>query len=195
MTDGVGLVLLTPGSGGSADHLTLIDLEQQLKARLGLEVVRYDFAYRRAGKKSPGRADRLVGELAEVVAQHAADRGIETGSVVIGGRSMGGRVCSMAVAEGLAAAGLLLLSYPLHPPGKPESTRVAHWPQIAVPSLFVSGDNDPFGRPDEFDREFPALAQAPAAVWLEGGAHDPKRKDQRVRIVDETVDWISSTFG
>lgn len=186
------LVLLTPGSGGSADHQTLLDIEAIVVEQLGIDVVRYDFAYRRAGKKSPGRADRLIGELTEAVAEQAQARGIGTGSVVVGGRSMGGRVCSMAAAQGLDVAGLLLLSYPLHPPGKPDSLRVDHWAQIAAPALFISGDNDPFGRPPEFEEHLPSLGGPHKAVWLDGGAHDPKRKDHRGQISQEVVAWLSS---
>ena len=73
-------------------------------------------------------------------------------SVALGGRSFGGRMCSMAVAEGLPAAALVLIAYPLHPPGRADRLRVEHFPQISVPCLFVSGTRDPFGTPDEFAR-------------------------------------------
>ena len=68
--------------------------------------------------------------------------------IVLGGRSMGGRICSMAVADGLPAAGLVLISYPLHPPGRPERLRIEHLPALEVPCLFMSGTRDTFGTPD-----------------------------------------------
>ena len=102
---------------------------------------------------------------------------------------MGGRVCSMAVAEGLDVAGLVLLSYPLHPPGKPENLRVEHFDQIRVPCLFVSGDNDPFGTPDEFDSHLPTVGGPVTKLFLDGGRHDPKNKAQVQAIVDAVEAW------
>jgi predicted alpha/beta-hydrolase family hydrolase len=183
-------LFLTPGSGGSADHVTLVQLESELTRRHQLPVVRYDFEYRRAGKKSPGRADRLIGELCTAVMDAARSLGIGTEEMVIGGRSMGGRVCSMAVAGGLETAGLLLLSYPLHPPGKPEALRVDHWPSISVPSLFVSGENDQFGRPNEFDAHLGMLSGDVSTVWLPGGGHDPKTVAHRAAVVTATEVWL-----
>ncbi len=182
-------VFLTPGSGGLADHRTLIDLDEALGAR-GVAVRRYDFEYRRAGKKSPGRADRLIGELAAAVHDFADELGVATDQIVAGGRSMGGRVASMAAAEGLDLAGLVLLSYPLHPPGKPDKLRVDHWPELTAPCLFVSGDNDQFGRPEEFDAHLGSLAGPATTLWLDGGAHDPKRADHRAAIVGAVSDWL-----
>lgn len=181
-------VLLTPGSGGSADHPTLVQLERELP----VPVVRYDFAYRRAGKRSPGRADRLVGELDEAAHTAAHELGIGVDELVVGGRSMGGRVASMAVAEGLPAAGLVLLSYPLHPPGRPDRLRVEHWPRIEVPVLFVSGPNDPFGSPDELGEHLGGLGGEVTTCWLDGGGHDPKNAAQRAAIVSAVAAWVAA---
>src|SRR6478735_7031730 len=99
---------------------------------------------------TPGAgADRNQRTLLALEAAVAATAGAPPGSLVLGGRSYGGRMCSMAVAQGLPAAGLILLSYPLHPPGKPENLRVEHFPEINVPVLVISGKSDPFGSPDE----------------------------------------------
>ncbi len=194
---GVAGVVLTPGSGGLADHPTLVAIEQRLVGH-GISVLRYDFEYRRAGKRSPGRADRLVGEMVEVIEGFATELGVDTTAIVAGGRSMGGRVCSMAAAGSLAdprapkvaIGGLVLLSYPLHPPGKPDRLRVDHWPNITVPTLFVSGNNDPFGLPATFDEHLGELNAPVSTVWLNGGAHDPKRQDHRLAIVDAVESWI-----
>ncbi|MCP4959452.1 MAG: dienelactone hydrolase [Actinomycetia bacterium] len=183
-------LLLTPGSGGSCDHQTLVQLESELEASSALSVTRYEFEYRRAGKRSSGRADRLVGELTRAVRATANGLGIETTAMVIGGRSMGGRVCSMAVADGLDVAGLLLLSYPLHPPGAPDNLRIDHWNHVSVPTLFISSDNDRFGRPAEFEQHFDRLGCTPTTRWLSGGGHDPKRIDHRRDIVDQVATWI-----
>src|SRR5690606_31693869 len=108
---------------------------------------------------------------------------------VLGGRSYGGRMCSMAVAEGLPAAGLVLLSYPLHPPGKPDNLRVEHFGDITVPGLVLSGENDPFGSPAEFDEHLAAIAGPVTVVWLKGG-HDPRNQDGL--IASTVTDWLSS---
>lgn len=184
----VKALMMTPGSGGSTDHPTF----HQLVGELDLPVVLYDFEYRRQGKRSPGRADRLIGELCEAAAACADDLGIDQDELVLGGRSMGGRVCSMAVAQGLPAAGLVLLSYPLHPPGKPDKLRVDHWPEITVPTLFVSGPNDPFGSDSEFAAHETTLAGPVTRVWLDSGNHDPKNAAQRSAIVEAVGSWISS---
>jgi predicted alpha/beta-hydrolase family hydrolase len=103
---------------------------------------------------------------------------------------MGGRMCSMAVAEGLPAAALVLIAYPLHPPGKPERLRVEHLPALRVPCLFVSGTRDPFGSPGELQA---ATATIPGPVthhWVEGGRHELKGADQEVATV--VRDWLRS---
>jgi predicted alpha/beta-hydrolase family hydrolase len=98
-------------------------------------------------------------------------------------------MCSMAVAEGLPAAGLVLLSYPLHPPGKPDKLRVEHFGDLDVPVLVVSGDKDPFGKPAEFDEHLAAIPGPVTVVWLKGG-HDPRNQDA---VIAETVaDWLGS---
>ncbi len=182
-------MLLTPGAGGSSDHQTLVELEQALAP---FPVRRHDFAYRRAGKKAPPRAPKLIAELNEDLPAIADELGVEVWDMVLGGRSMGGRMCTMAAAEGLEIAGLVLLSYPLHPPGKPDTLRVDHFGDIDVPCLFVSGNNDPFGSPEEFAEQVGAIAGPVTTLFLEGGRHDPKNAAQRAEIVDTVVNWTNS---
>src|SRR5690606_20965204 len=114
-----------------------------------LPVGRLDFPYRKAGRRAPDRPPVLLATVQEEAAALVAAAGIRPNRLALGGRSMGGRVCSLAVAEGLPASRLVLLSYPLHPPGKPEQLRIDHLPRIRVPTLVVSGTADPFGTPDE----------------------------------------------
>ena len=92
---------------------------------------------------------------------------------------MGGRMCSMAVAEGLPAAGLVLISYPLHPPGRPDRLRVEHLPALTVPCLFVSGTRDPFGTPAELEAATAAIPGPVTHVWIEGAGHEVKGHDRR----------------
>ncbi len=86
----------------------------------------------------------------------------------------------MAVAEGLPAAGLVLVSYPLHPPGRPDRLRTAHLPDIAVPCLFVSGTRDAFATPAELEAATAAIPAPVNHVWVEGGRHELKGADQEV---------------
>ena len=133
-----------------------------------------EFAYRREGRRFPDRAPKLIAEVRSGAEAFAADLGATTAELVLGGRSMGGRMCSMAVAEGLPAAGLVLLSYPLHPPGRPDKLRVEHFGDVNVPALFVNGNRDPFGTPDEFAVHLGAIAGEVTVHWLEGQGHNPK---------------------
>jgi predicted alpha/beta-hydrolase family hydrolase len=180
-----GLALF-PGAGSASTHSALLAIEAHLpEATVG----RFDFPYRKAGKKFPDKADVLVRCVVEEVTALAALIGCATTDIVIGGRSMGGRMCSMAIAEGLAVAGLVCIGYPLHPPKKPEQLRVAHLPRVKVPSLFVSATNDEFATPDELRRELLAMPVAPRIEFIDGGRHELKGKDDEVaRLV---VDWMN----
>jgi predicted alpha/beta-hydrolase family hydrolase len=179
-------LLLTPGAGSSADHHTLVALEEGLAP---LPVTRIDFPYRREGRRAPDRAPTLISCIVEEAAAAVGRWGIDAGSLVLGGRSMGGRMCSMAVAQGLPAAGLVLLSYPLHPPGKPERLRVEHFPELTVPCLFVTGTRDPFGSPEELEREAAAIPGPVTFHWIEGARHDVKGRDDE--IVGVVAEWLS----
>ncbi len=182
-------LLLTPGAGASRDHHTLVAVEQAVAP---LPVLRLDFPYRIAGKRMPDRAPVAVAHVVEAATEWATelgatDLGAATSGLVLGGRSYGGRMCSMAVAEGLPAAGLVLLSYPLHPPGKPERLRVEHFGAITVPVLFVSGDHDPFGTPDELAAHAAAIPGPVTYVTLPG-AHDLRGRD--ADVADAVADWL-----
>lgn len=168
-------LLLFHGAGGNKDHRLFVALSE----RLEIPVRRVNFAYRELGpRRPPPRGDKLIPEVVEHTEAFAADLGVKTNRLVLGGRSMGGRVASLAVADGLGARGLVLLSYPLHPPGKPDKLRVDHFPDITRPALFVSGDRDPFGTPEEFEHHLPSVGAATDAVWLPGDGHDPKKNDE-----------------
>ena len=169
MTAIAGL-LLAHGAGGGADQHTLVALEDGLD----VPVRRMEFGYRREGRRFPDRAPKLMAQVRAEAEAFAADVGATTDRLVLGGRSMGGRMCSIAVADGLPAAALVLLSYPLHPPGKPDRLRVEHFGGIGVPTLFVGGDRDPFGTPEEFAAHIGDIGGAVTVRWLEGQSHDPK---------------------
>ena len=187
-TQGVAGVLLTPGAGGDRDHHTLVALEEALAP---LPVRRVDYPHRSGGRRGPPpRAERLVPFIAEQAAAMCAEEAIAPEGLVLGGRSMGGRICSMAVADGLPAAGLVLLSYPLHPPRHPDRWRVEHFGRIAVPCLFVGGDRDPFGTPAEFAEATPAIPGAGTTVWLPGRRHDTRPADDGA-VTGAVRDWLA----
>jgi uncharacterized protein len=183
----VGALLLTPGAGSDRNHSALKAIEAAVAP---LPVARVDFPYRKEGRRAPDRAPKLIACVREEAAVLIAEARIRPGSVALGGRSMGGRMCSLAVAEGLAARALVLISYPLHPPGKPDNLRVDHFPNLDVPCLFVSGTKDPFGSPDELERHAKAIPGDVTHVWIDGGGHDFKRHDDFVAATIK--DWLKA---
>lgn len=178
-----GSLLLFPGAGSDRTHPCLVAIEEAVvAARPGTRAVRADFPYRKAGRRAPDRAPVLL----EAVREEAAALGPDP--LVLGGRSMGGRMCSMAVAEGLPATGLVLVSYPLHPPGKPDRLRVEHLVELRLPCLFVHGTKDAFGTPEELQAWTATIPGPVDHVWIEGGTHELKRADARVAAA--VADWI-----
>lgn len=180
-------VLITPGASAGRDQPALVAIEEALAP---VPVERMDFPYRKAGRRSPDKAPVLVEAVREGAAELAERTGLAPDRLVLGGRSMGGRMCSMAVAEGLPALGLALVSYPLHPPGRPEKSRTEHLPTITVPCLFVSGTRDAFGTVDELEAATKAIEGPVTHVWLDGGDHGLKRRDAEVAEV--VRGWVLS---
>ena len=172
-------LLLTPGAGAGRDQPSLVAIEAAL-ARTGVAVSRMDFPYRRAGRKAPDRPPVLIAAVREGAARLAEEAGLPPERVALGGRSMGGRMCSMAAAEGLPCLALVLVSYPLHPPGRPEKLRVEHFPQLRVPCLFVSGSRDAFGTPAELEAHAAAIPGPVTHEWIEGGDHGLRGNDTAV---------------
>ncbi len=181
-------VVLFPGSGSSSTHSSLLAMEQALAP---LPVARVDFPYRKAGKSFPDKAPVLVQCVKDEVRAFSASLGVETSSLVIGGRSMGGRMCSMAIADvndPLDVAGLVLVSYPLHPPKKPDALRIEHLPRVNVPILCVSGTKDDFGTPEELTNAFQVVPATVTWSWIENARHELARKDAEVAGL--VRDWI-----
>lgn len=186
----VRAVVLFPGSGSSADHPSLCVIEDHLAP---LPTFRRDFDYRKAGKSFPDRTPVLLATVRREVRAVAESLGCSTSDLVIGGRSMGGRMCSMAasaVDDALDVAGVVCISYPLHPPKKPESLRTEHFPRLRVPTLFVSGTKDEFGSPEELQQAFTLLPSVPTVVWMDGARHDLARRDLDVAQV--VGDWLAT---
>ena len=172
----VGVVVLTHGAGGSRESPLLIGICERWAER-GWLALRYNLPYRRRRPKGPpsgsATADRAgVAEAIALAGSALADRTGSDGPVIAGGHSYGGRLTSMAVADGATVAGLTLFSYPLHPPGKPERLRTGHFGSITAPTVFTHGSADPFGTIAEL-RIAAALIPAPTEiVEVTGARHD-----------------------
>jgi predicted alpha/beta-hydrolase family hydrolase len=170
--DAAVTLLLAHGAGAPMDSAWMSAAARALAER-GMRVARFEFGYmaaRRtaATRKPPPRAEALMTEF--IAARDALD---VTGPVIIGGKSMGGRVASM-VADHLhragRVAGLVCLGYPFHPPGRPERTRTAHLEALAVPALIVQGTRDPFGTREDVAAY--ALPPTIEMLWLAAGDHE-----------------------
>jgi uncharacterized protein len=185
-------LLLTPGASAGRDQSALVAIDR-VASEAGGRVRRMDFPYRLAGRSVPDKPPALIGSVVEEAASFAAESGLSPGRLFAGGRSMGGRICSMAVAEGLEAAGLVLVSYPLHPPGKPDRLRTEHFGALDLPCLFVSGTRDAFGSRPELEAAV-ALIPGPVTIhWVEGGDHGLRRRD--AEVAGAVGEWLVQQAG
>ncbi len=162
-------VLLTHGAGGDASGPGLEALARGL-ARQGHLTVRFNLPYWEAGRATPPAAERSVPGFREAYDAARAQAG-DAGTWAAGGKSYGGRVASLAAADGMEVAALVFYGYPLHAPGRQERPRVAHWPSITVPCMFLQGTHDPFCSLALLREHLPGLG-APATLHVvEGGDH------------------------
>ncbi|HET9444379.1 MAG TPA: alpha/beta family hydrolase [Acidimicrobiales bacterium] len=182
-------LVLTPGASANRNQPALVAIEEAV-APAGVVVERVDFPYVRAGRRAPDRPPVLLATVREAAAALAGRAGVAPERVLLGGRSMGGRICSMAVADGLPAAGLVLVSYPLHPPGRPDRLRTEHFPGLAVPCLFVSGTRDAFGTVAELEAATAAIPGPVTHVWLDGGDHGLRGRDGAV--AGAVAAWVAA---
>lgn len=161
-------VVIAHGAGAGKDHPFLTGFAGAL-GELGFSTLRFNFPYVEQGRRMPGPATHAIATWQAVVEfareQHPA------AAVWAAGKSYGGRMASMAVAEGLVVDGLVYLGYPLHAPGRPEKPRAEHLPSISVPQLFVEGTNDAFIQPVSQFEDVVASCQDARVVWVEGGGH------------------------
>jgi predicted alpha/beta-hydrolase family hydrolase len=164
--EGKALFVAGHGAGSDMNHRSMLKLSEVLRGR-GFDVLRFNFLYREKGSRAPDRMPKLQLCMKSVAEKARAYQGSK--KLVIGGRSMGGRVASMLAAEGFACDGLLLLAYPLHPAGNPERLRDQHLPNIKVPVLCINGTRDSLCQKDLMTKAIDGLGWQ--MQWLEGKDH------------------------
>jgi predicted alpha/beta-hydrolase family hydrolase len=183
----VAHLLLTHGAGGDMNDAVLKGVGAALADR-NIAVLRFNLAYREAGRKAPGSATE-----SEACWRGVADAMRVAGvPLFCGGKSYGGRMATHVAASGYPVDGLVLLSYPLHPPGKPERIRDEHLSDIAAPMLFIQGTKDTFATPSLLRKTIDRLPSA-SYVPIEGGEHSLRVKGrQAADVTQEIADAIAS---
>jgi predicted alpha/beta-hydrolase family hydrolase len=171
-------LIVTPGASARRDQSGLVAIDDAVTA-LGLTVERIEFPGQASGKRRTDPPAVCIDTVRSATTMLAEQLGVPTKRIAIGGRSFGGRMCSLAAAEGLSVAALVLVSYPLHPPGKPDRLRTEHFPQLDLPCLFVSGRKDAFATPAELEREVAAIP-GPVTVCMVDGDHSLRRSEGEV---------------
>jgi uncharacterized protein len=156
------------GAGGNMNDRGLVQTANALRER-GFGVVRFNFLYKEKKSGRPDPMPRLKECYAAVVAR--ARQELNPRTLIIGGRSMGGRAASMLAADGFDCNGLLLLAYPLHPPGKPDQLRDGHLPAIKVPVICFNGTRDPFCTPSLMEEVLKRVTTKWEMHWVEGADH------------------------
>lgn len=176
------------GAGGSMADRSTVAAATRLRA-CGLGVVRFNFLYRTKGSSRPDPMPKLQACYAAVV-ESVRER-VKPKRLLIGGRSMGGRAASMMAAEAFACDGLILLAYPLHPPGQPEKMRDAHLPQIRVPVLCLNGTRDDFCRRDLMDAVVAKLPKSWTMHWLAEADHSFRVRKSSGRSDADVLDEMA----
>ncbi len=187
-------LVLAHGAGAPQIHPWIVAMAEAVAAR-GVEVMTFNFAYAEAKRRAPDRNDVLEATWRAAL---EALRPAAPARTFIGGKSMGGRIATQVAAAGAEVAGLVLLGYPLHPPGKPGQLRAGHLPAVRAPMLFVQGSRDPFGTPAELEPIVRGLAPGTRLFVVEGGDHSfvrPKSsggslEGTMARVADEIARFI-----
>jgi len=165
-----GLFVCAHGAGGNMDDRGTLAVANAMR-RSGLGVVRFNFLYKERGSGRPDPMPRLIECFSAVVDHVRAETGAGAQTLLIGGRSMGGRAASMMVAEAYPCAGLLLFAYPLHPAGQPEKLRTAHLRGIRIPVLCFNGTRDELCDRELMDRALLDVTAPWTMHWLDGADH------------------------
>ncbi len=188
---GSTVVVLGHGAGGTRDTPMLVSLAEALAAS-GRAALLYNFPYaeRRTRRPDPPKVlEATAREAAEVAVKHTG-----AARVVMGGRSMGGRIASQVVAGGARADGLAFLAYPLHPPGRPEKLRDAHLPAIAAAMLFVQGTRDAFAREDLLQALIERLEDRAELHRVESADHSFRVLKRSGRTPEDVEEEVQATL-
>ncbi|HEX2195423.1 MAG TPA: alpha/beta fold hydrolase [Actinomycetota bacterium] len=196
---GRAVVVLAHGAGGGM-RSDFMAFQADALGEAGLLCLRFEFPYMQAGRKGPDKAAVLEDTwraVAESARERAGDR-----PLVLGGKSMGGRIASQAVAAGAPADGLVFHGYPLHPPGRPDRIRKAHLPDVKVPMLFVEGTRDPFCPLDTLRDVIAETGVDAELAVIDDGDHSFKVRASSGRptraawgeVAAHTIEWIDRTL-
>jgi predicted alpha/beta-hydrolase family hydrolase len=197
-----GTLILAHGAGAGQRHPFMVGFARGLSER-GLDVLTFNFLYMQQGRRMPDRVPQLVECYEAAIAAARHHLASARARLFIGGKSMGGRAATHVAAgsRALTISGLVLLGYPLHPPGRPDQLRDAHLPDVKRPMLFVQGTRDAFGTPAELASIIQQLSPLPTLHAVEGGDHsfkiagrDAARNQPAVysQIQDAIVDWVAN---
>jgi predicted alpha/beta-hydrolase family hydrolase len=195
-------LILGHGAGAGQTSGFMVSFATALAAR-GIDTVTFNFLYMEQGRRLPDSKDKLEACYRAMIVA-VAHRKIGRGRLAIGGKSMGGRIASQVAAGGApGVAGLVLLGYPLHPPGKRDQLRAKHLAEITAPMLFVQGSRDTFGTPEELQPILEKL-KAPAELFeVAGGDHSFKvlkragvtQEDTYKAVLDRIEQWLRATIA
>ena len=211
-TERPAVLILAHGAGSDQRHPFMSSFARALSAR-GLDVVTFNFLYSEQKRRVPDRMPQLVScyrAVITAVRQAGLERkelinGAAVERLFIGGKSMGGRAATHVAVDdpALSLSGIVLLGYPLHPPGRPDKPRDAHLPDVRRPMLFVQGSRDTFGTPSELKPVLGSLDPLPTLHTVEGGDHSFKiggknARQKQVQVYEDIqktiVDWIAGAF-
>jgi uncharacterized protein len=188
-------VLLAHGAGADRRAKALVVVAEALAA-VDVPSLCFDYPYRAAGRRAPDRPPVLAATTREAAHELAARVGLPPERLVLGGRSMGGRVCSLLAADPedpVPALGLLLLGYPLHPAGKPDQRRDAHFAALTMPCCFVSGTRDSLAPRDALTESVRTIPGPVALHWLETADHGYRPLKASGRSIDDVLVEVAET--
>ena len=194
-------LILGHGAGAGQHSTFMVEFSRALST-LGLDVITFNFLYTEQKRRIPDRGPVLEDTWRAVIGAVYERLDSARRALFIGGKSMGGRIATQVAAadSALPVAGLVLLGYPLHPPGQPEKLRDAHLPSVRRPMLFVQGSRDTFGTPDELAPILVRLSPVPTVHTILGGDHsfklskkDPARQAEIYADIQRTIAaWITA---
>lgn len=196
-------LILGHGAGAGQTSAFMVNLATELAVR-GVDAVTFNFSYMEAGRRVPDPNDKLEACYRAVIETTRNHGKFGRNALVIGGKSMGGRIASQIAAGDVSdLAGLVLLGYPLHPPGRSEKLRARHLSGIRAPMLFVQGSRDAFGTPDELQPFITKLKPRVKLYVVEGGDHSfkvPKsssltQQEVHQTVYDQVAEWLRETIA